>query len=586
MPSKRRADTVQGLRQAERAKEKARNKKARTAARDVDAVRSNPRAVRDELQRLRHLDNRDKLDAKGKEKMATLSAIHREHSMAKHAREKQMRDEQRKASGGTGAPQRQQQHGVHQFQSNPNRRQQQQPRRQQGPIIYRPGGRIPPPPPPPRRAGLPPAGSNSSDHAEYLKGHGGHGAQHQSAGRARSRAIRGDQDRDMIGAALPSKEDLLMMQRQQQQKEAEAERRRQQQAKAQQQPPAQPAPGCNGTTFTIVQPGHQIGASGQPRRGITQGTQATVHAQGILRATGKAFWNTRDPGQRPFSFEAGTGMVIKGWDQGCLGMAVGEQRKISIPGHEAYGAKGFSAWGIPPNAALVFTLECLDAEGTLLPTEPVARAEAQEAELAAAPPPPPPPRHLHATTARSEDPGVPPPPPRRKKSAMRGDEAVDPPPPPPPRRNAENSSSSSSATGSAALVNPTLSSRKAVLNFRPRAAMGAKQKPKLAAQQPGLRAAKVMMVGQGPASVRAPLPPPPSPPPPPPPPRSRTAPAATAGLNLLPPRHVTAAAAAAPPPSSQRGLLSLPPPKNTSASEQLLLDDFLSQMEGLPTEQH
>ena len=37
--------------------------------------------------------------------------------------------------------------------------------------------------------------------------------------------------------------------------------------------------------------------------------------------------------------------VIKGWDQGCLGMKIGEQRKLTIPGHEGYGAGGFPAWG-------------------------------------------------------------------------------------------------------------------------------------------------------------------------------------------------------------------------------------------------
>ena len=63
---KRKADTVQSLRQAERKREKSKNKRARAAARDVEAIRHNPRAVRDELQRLRHLDNRDELDEKGK----------------------------------------------------------------------------------------------------------------------------------------------------------------------------------------------------------------------------------------------------------------------------------------------------------------------------------------------------------------------------------------------------------------------------------------------------------------------------------------------------------------------------------------
>ena len=57
---------------------------------------------------------------------------------------------------------------------------------------------------------------------------------------------------------------------------------------------------------------------------------------------------------------SGVGKVIKGWDQGCLGMKVGEQRKLTIPGDEGYGGAGFPAWGIPPNATLEFTLKCLE----------------------------------------------------------------------------------------------------------------------------------------------------------------------------------------------------------------------------------
>ena len=58
-------------------------------------------------------------------------------------------------------------------------------------------------------------------------------------------------------------------------------------------------------------------------------------------------------------FQAGVGQVIKGWDQGLLGMKLGEERQVVIPGHEGYGAQGFPAWGIPPNGTLDFTLEVL-----------------------------------------------------------------------------------------------------------------------------------------------------------------------------------------------------------------------------------
>ena len=93
---------------------------------------------------------------------------------------------------------------------------------------------------------------------------------------------------------------------------------------------------------------------------IQAGDTATVHATGVVAQTGKQFWSTKDPGQQPFTYQAGVGGVIAGWDQGCLGMAIGEERELVIPAAEGYGADGFPAWGIPPGGTLNFTLECLE----------------------------------------------------------------------------------------------------------------------------------------------------------------------------------------------------------------------------------
>ena len=53
-----------------------------------------------------------------------------------------------------------------------------------------------------------------------------------------------------------------------------------------------------------------------------KGQSVTVHCTGIVQATGKKFWSTKDAGQKPFTFTIGQGQVIKGWDEGVLTMQV------------------------------------------------------------------------------------------------------------------------------------------------------------------------------------------------------------------------------------------------------------------------
>lgn len=60
----------------------------------------------------------------------------------------------------------------------------------------------------------------------------------------------------------------------------------------------------------------------------------------------------------PFSFKLGKGEVIKGWDIGVAGMAVGGERRLTIPAHHAYGSKGVP--GIPPNSTLIFDVKLLE----------------------------------------------------------------------------------------------------------------------------------------------------------------------------------------------------------------------------------
>ncbi|KAF4461858.1 FK506-binding 4 [Fusarium albosuccineum] len=61
---------------------------------------------------------------------------------------------------------------------------------------------------------------------------------------------------------------------------------------------------------------------------------------------------------KPFSFKAGKGQVIKGWDIGVVGMAIGGERRLTIPAHLAYGSRGMP--GIPANSTLVFDVKLLE----------------------------------------------------------------------------------------------------------------------------------------------------------------------------------------------------------------------------------
>jgi glutamyl-Q tRNA(Asp) synthetase len=131
-------------------------------------------------------------------------------------------------------------------------------------------------------------------------------------------------------------------------------------------PPASPAPHPARTnTMTITTASGLKYEDTQKGSGdvAASGQSVTVHYTGWLHDPAKAdgrgikFDSSHDR-RDPFVFALGAGMVIRGWDEGVQGMAVGGTRVLTIPPDLGYGARG-AGGVIPPNATLVFEVTLL-----------------------------------------------------------------------------------------------------------------------------------------------------------------------------------------------------------------------------------
>jgi len=110
-------------------------------------------------------------------------------------------------------------------------------------------------------------------------------------------------------------------------------------------------PKINGVTIEVLK-------AGSGDKVVKSGDTISVHYTGTLE-DGTVF-DSSIPRKQPFSFSIGQGEVIRGWDEGLIGMKVGEKRKLTISPEMGYGAQANGP--IPANSFLIFETELMGIE--------------------------------------------------------------------------------------------------------------------------------------------------------------------------------------------------------------------------------
>jgi FKBP-type peptidyl-prolyl cis-trans isomerase FkpA len=128
-------------------------------------------------------------------------------------------------------------------------------------------------------------------------------------------------------------------------------------------PPASNATGCAPPPKQLVKKDLEVGKGVEIvyRSAVLVGYTGWVYDGCAKDMKGEKF-DTSDGRPTPFGLMVGAGKVIKGWDEGLIGMRVGGKRLLVIPPDKAYGARSPTP-KIPPNSTLVFEVALVEHVG-------------------------------------------------------------------------------------------------------------------------------------------------------------------------------------------------------------------------------